>query len=206
MIYKLNGIGYDSNTYIIKDKVNIMIDPGTEGTFDIIKEELRKLGIKNIDYIINTHCHYDHSGSDCLWEDYFNSPIVIHDNEYNDLKNGTDTTVYKLFNVEFKPPKNIVPLSDVLDELESYGLKFIHTPGHTYGSISIIFNDVVFTGDTLFAYGVGRWDFPTGNLIDLKKSINILEKICHEQNITKIYPGHGEIGDMSAFINARLFV
>ena len=205
MIYKLNGIGYDSNTYLIIGKKNILIDPGTPNTFNSLKDEIKSIA-KDIDYIINTHCHYDHAGSDYLYEEYFNAPIIIHDLEVDDLKNNTNTTVSALFNRELTPPKEIIPISEVLGELEKYNIEIVETPGHTKGSISLIYNDNLITGDILFAYGVGRWDFPTGSLIDLRSSVSKLERIAYERNIMNILPGHGEKGNLSAFSNAKLFL
>ena len=85
-------------------------------------------------------------------------------------------------------------------------MEVIRTPGHTYGSISIIYENSLITGDTIFAYGVGRWDLPTGNVVELRNSINMLEKIADERGIDVIYPGHGEIGDRMAFSYAKLFI
>jgi len=205
VIYKLNGIGYDSNTYLIIGKKNILVDPGTPNTFNMLKDEIKNTA-KDIDYIINTHCHYDHAGSDYLYEEYFNAPIIIHDLEVDDLKNNTNTTVSALFNRELTPPKEIIPISEVLGELEKYNIEIVETPGHTKGSISLIYKDNLITGDTLFAYGVGRWDFPTGSLIDLRSSVSKLERIAYERNIINILPGHGEKGNLSAFSNAKLFL
>ena len=205
MIYKLNGIGYDSNTYLIIGKKNILIDPGTPNTFNLLKDEIKGIA-KDIDYIINTHCHYDHAGSDYLYEEYFNAPIIIHDSEVEDLKNNTNTTVSALFNRELTPPKEIIPISEILEELKKYNIEVVETPGHTKGSISLIYKDNLITGDTLFAYGVGRWDFPTGSLVDLRSSVSKLERIAYERNIMNILPGHGEKGNLSAFSNAKLFL
>jgi glyoxylase-like metal-dependent hydrolase (beta-lactamase superfamily II) len=104
------------------------------------------------------------------------------------------------------PPKEIIPISEVLGELEKYNIEIVETPGHTKGSISLIYKDNLITGDTLFAYGVGRWDFPTGSLIDLRSSVSKLERIAYERNIINILPGHGEKGNLSAFSNAKLFL
>jgi glyoxylase-like metal-dependent hydrolase (beta-lactamase superfamily II) len=205
MIYKLNGVGYDSNTYLIIGKKNILIDPGTPNTFNLLKDEIKSIA-KDIDYIINTHCHYDHAGSDYLYEEYFNAPVIIHDSEVEDLKNNTNTTVSALFNRELIPPKEIIPISEILEELKKYDMEVVETPGHTKGSISLIYKDNLITGDTLFAYGVGRWDFPTGSLIDLRSSVSKLERIAYERNIINILPGHGEKGNLSAFSNAKLFL
>ena len=75
----------------------------------------------------------------------------------------------------------------LLDDLE---LEIMHTPGHTPGGISIKLNGVVFTGDTLFAGGVGRTDLPDGNDETLLKSIR--EKLFNLNDDTIVYPGHGE--------------
>ena len=206
MIIKLNGYGYSSNSYLILGKKTILIDPGISGTFNILMEELEKNKIKNIDLIINTHCHFDHTSANYLIEEYFNCPTVIEDKEVKHLKNGDEVTVSSLFGAKLNPPKEIIPLSEIEEELKSYGLEVIKTPGHTYGSISIIYKDGLITGDTIFAYGVGRWDLPTGNVIDLRKSISLLERIANERNINKLYPGHGEIGDKMAFNYAKLFL
>ncbi|ABR56241.1 MBL fold metallo-hydrolase [Methanococcus aeolicus] len=207
MIYKLNGIGHDSNSYLIVGKKNILIDPGTPGTFDLIRGEIEQI-TKNIDYIVNTHCHYDHAGANYLYEEYFNAPVIISDKELKDLKNDTPTTVSKLFRSKLIPPKEIIPINDakITEELKFCGIEYIETPGHTEGGITIIYKNSMITGDTLFAYGVGRWDFPTGNIIDLRNSIAKLEVIANQKNIIEILPGHGEKGDLSAFNNAKLFL
>ncbi len=67
-------------------------------------------------------------------------------------------------------------------------LRVLHTPGHSQGSISLIGNDVVFTGDTLFAGSIGRYDLPGGSLQEIKKS---LKKLMILPDHMKVYPGHG---------------
>ncbi|MDD4879645.1 MAG: MBL fold metallo-hydrolase, partial [Candidatus Omnitrophica bacterium] len=68
-------------------------------------------------------------------------------------------------------------------------LEVLHTPGHTQGSICLRCEDVVFTGDTLFAEGVGRTDRPGGSELKLMRSIK--EKLFTLPDDTKVYPGHG---------------
>ncbi|MFQ6074472.1 MAG: MBL fold metallo-hydrolase, partial [Candidatus Bathyarchaeia archaeon] len=67
-------------------------------------------------------------------------------------------------------------------------LRVLHTPGHSQGSISLIGNDVVFTGDTLFAGSIGRYDLPGGSLKEIKSS---LKKLMILPDNMKVYPGHG---------------
>lgn len=194
----MGGYGYSSNTYLILDKENILIDPGAGEYTEKILEEIETY-TTNIDLIINTHCHYDHCSSNYILEEIFGCPTAINDREVKHLKLGDEVTVSYLFGKKLTPPKDIIPLSEIkLDFLE-----IIETPGHTYGSISIIYKDSLITGDTLFKYGVGRTDFPTGNFNQLKNSILKLEKIFYEKNLKFILPGHGEIGDKRAFIYAK---
>ncbi|MGE5620111.1 MAG: MBL fold metallo-hydrolase [Sphingomonadaceae bacterium] len=66
--------------------------------------------------------------------------------------------------------------------------KAIHTPGHTPGGITLQVGDVLFTGDTLFAQGIGRVDLPGGNLDQLLNSIQRLFELPDE---CAVFPGHG---------------
>ncbi|ENN96793.1 beta-lactamase domain-containing protein [Methanocaldococcus villosus KIN24-T80] len=196
MIVKLGGFGYSCNTYLILDKYHILIDPGMYAN---IIDEIEKYTSK-IDFVINTHCHYDHVGVDHLIEEIYNCPIYIDDKEVRHLKNADHVVLAELFNSKLIPPKEVLPISELED------VEIIRTPGHTYGSITILYRDGLITGDTLFAYGVGRTDFPTGDIIKLRESIAMLEKIANQRDIKHIYPGHGEIGDRRAFQYAKLFL
>jgi len=68
-------------------------------------------------------------------------------------------------------------------------LKVLHTPGHTRGCICLVGDRLAFTGDTLFAGGIGRTDFPEGSMSDMNRSLQKLEQL--PDNLL-IYPGHGE--------------
>ena len=77
--------------------------------------------------------------------------------------------------------------------LNNLKIECILTPGHTSGGMCFLINDSLFSGDTLFQVGIGRTDFPTGNMNDFKKSL--LKLKCLPKN-TKIYPGHGELSTL----------
>jgi glyoxylase-like metal-dependent hydrolase (beta-lactamase superfamily II) len=75
----------------------------------------------------------------------------------------------------------------------------MHTPGHTLGSLSLVGENLVFTGDTLFAGGIGRTDFPGGSDSDMRLS---LEKLLLLSDNYVVYPGHGDfstIGEEKRF-------
>ena len=67
--------------------------------------------------------------------------------------------------------------------------KVIHTPGHTPGGISVKTEDVIFTGDTLFASSIGRTDFEGGSFDDIISSIK--NKLLVYDDDVKVLPGHG---------------
>lgn len=76
-------------------------------------------------------------------------------------------------------------------EVGPFNFEVIYTPGHTNDSVSFLFYqyDFMFSGDFIFLNSIGRTDLPTGNEVEMKKS---LEKISLYSDRIKIYPGHGE--------------
>jgi glyoxylase-like metal-dependent hydrolase (beta-lactamase superfamily II) len=74
-------------------------------------------------------------------------------------------------------------------EIGQHLLRVLHTPGHTPGSVSIVGDGFVFTGDTLFAGTVGRTDFPGGNAEQLADSLS--KKLMSLPDYYVVYPGHG---------------
>lgn len=175
-----------ANCYIVANpstKDACLIDPGGEP--DRIKNFLKKKGL-NLKFIINTHGHGDH----IFGNGYFDCPVYIHRLE-KDFLTDPNKNLSGMFSSFLKTPKAAKLLEDeekiLLDDLE---LEIMHTPGHTPGGISIKLDGVVFTGDTLFAGGVGRTDLAYGNYEALLKSIR--EKLFNLSDDTVIYPGHGE--------------
>ncbi len=80
--------------------------------------------------------------------------------------------------------ENIIKISD-------FEIKAIHLPGHTLGGMAFIYEDVIFTGDTLFKMSIGRTDFKGGSLRDIYKSIIRLLK-SNDDNI-RLFPGHDDM-------------
>jgi glyoxylase-like metal-dependent hydrolase (beta-lactamase superfamily II) len=77
------------------------------------------------------------------------------------------------------------------DRLDVGELHFevLHTPGHSPGGISLLGEGAVFSGDTLFNFGIGRTDFPTGSHSQLMDSIHT--RLMTLPGNTMVYPGHG---------------
>jgi glyoxylase-like metal-dependent hydrolase (beta-lactamase superfamily II) len=181
-IYCIEGLGSDSNSYLINETT--LIDTGTGLNPDYISSKLEKNGIKNkdIELIINTHCHYDHAGGNYLFE---NAKIAIHKMDAPAVEHEHDPLIaYSIFHHDLKRHDVDLKLKDG-DTIADF--KVIHTPGHTPGGICLLQDDVLISGDTLFANGgVGRLDIG-GNYENMKKSIEKLNKI----NCEYLLPGHG---------------
>ena len=175
----------ETNCYIFADmdkSVVALIDPGSDG--DGIKSEIEKLDVE-IKCIINTHGHGDHISSNRR----FDAPIHIHKLDADFLGNS-ELNFSAAFGITIKSPPadHLLKDGDII-KIGDLELKVIHTPGHTPGSISLLTDGAVFTGDTLFKGGVGRTDFPYGSDKQLMDSIKY--KLFTLDDEIVVYPGHG---------------
>lgn len=161
------------NCYIIETADSaLIIDPGDEA--DLIIEECEKDNVY-AKFIINTHAHFDHIGANWKIKDYFQAPILMHEAEKVLLPKGAKVD-------RFIKEHERINIGDI-------ELSFIHTPGHTPGSICIKMGHFLFSGDTLFECGIGRTDLPFGSWMHLLSSLRLLKELPDE---TIVYPGHGE--------------
>jgi len=160
-----------TNCYIlISNEEGVVIDPGGD-----LKKILKEIEGKKLNYIILTHYHWDHILAAPKLREKTGAKILIHKGEKNFIKFQAD---------QFLDGGEEIRLGNEF-------LKIIHTPGHTKGSICILGENFIFTGDTIFEDGVGRTDLPGGSEEDLKRSLEKLERIIKKG--MKIYPGHGPI-------------
>lgn len=162
-----------------------VIDPGFEGR--TIIEKIRTLGL-DVTSILCTHAHFDHIGAISLLKNEFEAELYIHEADipYIDIYSRMAEDL-GFTGIEVPDPDGILRDGDII-RIGGLELKVIHTPGHTPGSCSLISTDRVFTGDTLFSGGIGRWDLPGGNLDDLKRSLKRLMELPGD---TIVLPGHG---------------
>jgi len=181
----------ETNCYLIgceKTKKAAVIDPGGEEEVDLILNLLQENNF-DLKYIINTHGHIDHIAGNRKLKSKTTASLLIHKLDADML---VDTN--KNFSI-FMGKEICSPPADIFLEegdeiiLGSLKLTVFHTPGHTPGGISLILDNVIFTGDTLFAGGIGRTDLPGGSYQDLQRSIK--EKLLILGNGKIIYPGHG---------------
>lgn len=129
--------------FLIAKKELAIIDPGGEA--DKILAEINKIGFKP-KYIINTHAHFDHTLANDQIRKATGAQILIHQDE----KGLYDFAVDRFL-------KNGEKV-----EMGEETLEIIHTPGHTPGSICLLGENFILTGDTLFKDGYGRTDLAGG--------------------------------------------
>lgn len=180
-----------TNTYIVYDEKTfegVLID--IADNVHEIQEYVEKMNI-NLKYLVLTHCHADHiAGLKEFKRKYPNVRILIHELDASGLvRDEINLAHYLETESNFIEADRTLKDGDVI-EIKNMNLKVIHTPGHTKGSVSILVEDALFSGDTLFKDSYGRVDFPTGSMIDMKNSIKKLLKLPDE---IIVYPGHEEI-------------
>jgi glyoxylase-like metal-dependent hydrolase (beta-lactamase superfamily II) len=180
MLVKMFTVGMlGTNCYVVGDKDSgeaAVIDPGldTESEAQHILDEIERNGLR-IKYIINTHGHPDHNGGNQTLRNNSHAPILIHDADASML-NGP-------------PADRRLSEGDTI-EIGNLKLRVIHTPGHSPGSIALLAEDYVFSGDTLFAGSIGRYDLPGASLNEL---VNSLKKLLTLPDHVKVCPGHGPV-------------
>ena len=193
----------EANCYILYNpdkKEGLIIDPGAEGARLIKFIEQEKICIN---YIINTHGHPDHIGANRKIKEYTNAPILIH--QYDaPMLTRRGSVLSLIFPLESSSPAADTFIKDGdLIECAGMKLKVLHTPGHTPGGISLLIDDAIFTGDTLFSGSVGRFDLPGGSEDVL---LNSIKKILSLDENLIIYPGHGPSTTVSEELRSNPFI
>ena len=168
---------FQVNCYIVhKEDCDrcLVIDPGYDAG-----KILQYLEDNNLqpEAILLTHGHFDHVGAVKALAKETACPVYVRDEEHtmpHALTAGDlgDTIHY--------------PDTFSLAEMD---ISVLHTPGHTPGSVCLLMQDAMFSGDTLFAGSCGRTDLPGGNWATIQNSLHLLRELPGDY---RVFPGHGE--------------
>ena len=182
----------DSNTYVIRDKLNVIIDLGLTQFLPALVQDLQRDGIdpRSIDIIANTHLHGDHCWANETFKNLSGAKILLHPTQ----KGCWDETVvqtsrfFGVPEVEFNEDKMLEDNKLNTGELE---FELIPSPGHSPDSICFYCpsEKILICGDVIFNQNTGRVDLPGGSADELKQSIERLSQL----EIEYLLPGHMDI-------------
>jgi glyoxylase-like metal-dependent hydrolase (beta-lactamase superfamily II) len=170
---------YQTNCYIVHPLDSskcIVIDPGYEA--HTICDKLDGLRLEP-EAILLTHGHFDHVGAVRDLAATYGCKVYIRP---EDTAMPPQLTAGPLYCTDEYPAEGKLQVAGM-------DILVMCTPGHTAGSVCLLIEDAMFSGDTLFAGSMGRCDFPGSSIFEMRKS---LRRICALERNYRVFPGHGE--------------
>jgi hydroxyacylglutathione hydrolase len=189
---------YATNCWIIATGIGaecIIVDPGMPDISIEIEAIISEKKLKPVASLL-THGHLDHTFSIKPLADGYGISAYIHSEDRRaicnpELLHGSDFARNFIEGHEFFEPESVVDLKNG-EVLNFVGLhiKVIHSPGHTPGSLMLVVNDeLLISGDVLFAGSIGRADTPLGSMESMQKTLK--NKVLPLDDSLRVLPGHG---------------
>lgn len=196
-----------SNAFLIQiNALNILVDTSAKRYFRRLQQNLERLSVQKIDYLVLTHSHYDHAENAEFIKSAYGARVIIHQSEADYLQQGINilpkgTTRVTRFltdhfgerylnHFNYTPCQAAILVDDQFEIPETNGLvRLIHTPGHTRGCLSLIVDDeIALVGDAMFGVFPGSIFPPYGN--DIQKIVTSWRKLI-ETPCKLFIPAHG---------------
>ena len=181
IVHKMPLGAYQTNTYIVRDREDsrlcVVIDPGYEAHTILDYLDENQLTAKAI---LLTHGHFDHVGAVKELAAETGCDVYIHAAESQLPPMMTAGALYYT---------HTYGEGDKVSPIEGMEIAVLHTPGHTPGSVCLLYGQHLFSGDTLFQGSCGRVDFPGGSPREMMESLNRLASL---QLNYRVHPGHGD--------------
>lgn len=192
--YRRISVGdLQTNCYLIwgTDRQAVLVDPGAEP--DRIRQEIEEAGVI-VTAILLTHVHFDHILAVQELQSVLQAPLLVPQEDVPALTNPYRSLVSLVFPGRRYALQADRELRDG-DEVTAgqLSLRVLHTPGHTPGSSCYLAEELLVTGDTLFAGGAGRTDFPGGDEEALAHSLRRLAALPADYTVL---PGHDALSTL----------
>lgn len=166
----------------------VIVDAG--GNAAEIITAVERLGLKII-HLLNTHGHFDHIGANSKICEQFGIDLMIHADDAHMLSRARESAMMYGIRGENSPQPTHFLTDGMIIPVGKLSLKVIHTPGHSPGCCCFYIEseEIILTGDTLFANSIGRSDLPGGSHQQLLDSVRT--KLFTLPETVVAYPGHG---------------
>jgi glyoxylase-like metal-dependent hydrolase (beta-lactamase superfamily II) len=176
----------DTNCWLADDGAGgpvIVIDPA-----DGAAEILAAVDDVPVASVVLTHGHFDHIGAVREVLAATGAPLLVHEMDAHSITTATGSGGTPFgFDVSAPAADERLVGGDVVTA-GAISLTVLHTPGHTPGSMCLLGEGHLFSGDTLFAGSIGRTDFAGGDMAAMRRSVARLAELPDE---VRVHPGHG---------------
>ena len=172
----------------------IIVDPGMPDISREIEMIIEEHKLKPVAALL-THGHLDHTFSITPLADGYDIPAYIHSEDRRFIADPAgihgEQFIKQLQGMNFTEPKKVQELKNGSTlQLLDMNITAIHAPGHTRGSLMFTINDeILISGDVLFAGSIGRTDLPTGSAKDMTQTLKT--KVLPLSDDLRVLTGHG---------------